>query len=170
VKPHKLAQKDVDVRWTKKNNTVFHGYKNHIKADTKTKLIEEYTVTDASVHDSQTIEQLLTEKDKDQPLYADSAYTGEEQEKIYENKGVINKVHEKGYRNKPLTEEQKASNNEKSSIRVRVEHVFGFVENSMNGSIIRTIGIARATEKIGMMNLTYNICRCTQLKILVAMG
>jgi hypothetical protein len=52
VKPHKLAQKDVDARWTKKNNTVFYGYKNHVKADTKTKLIEEYTVTDASVHDS----------------------------------------------------------------------------------------------------------------------
>jgi len=51
VKPHKLAQKDVDARWTKKNNTVFYGYKNHVKADTKTKLIEEYTVTDASVHD-----------------------------------------------------------------------------------------------------------------------
>jgi len=170
VKPHKLAQKDVDARWTKKNNTVFYGYKNHIKANTKTKLIEEYTVTDASVHDSQTIEQLLTEKDKDQPLYADSAYTGEEQEKIYENKGVINKVHEKGYRNKPLTEEQKASNKEKSSIRVRVEHVFGFVENSMHGSIVRAIGIARAKAKIGMINLTYNICRCTQLKILVAMG
>lgn len=50
-KPHKLAQKDLDARWTKKNNTVFYGYKNHIKANTKTKLIEEYIVTDASVHD-----------------------------------------------------------------------------------------------------------------------
>jgi IS5 family transposase len=170
VKPHKLAQKDVDARWTKKNNTVFYGYKNHIKADTKTKLIEEYIVTDASVHDSQAIEQLLTEKDKNQPLYADSAYTGEDQEKIYKKKEVISKVHEKGYRNKPLTETQKASNKEKSSIRVRVEHVFGFVENSMHGSIVRTIGFARANAKIGMMNLTYNICRCTQLKIVVAMG
>jgi IS5 family transposase len=53
---------------------------------------------------------------------------------------------------------------------VRVEHIFGFVENSMHGSIVRTIGIARAKAKIGMMNLTYNICRCTQLKIVVAMG
>jgi len=43
--------------------------------------------------------------------------------------------------------------------------VFGFVENIMHGSIVRIIGIARATAKIGMMNLTYNICRCTQLKI-----
>jgi IS5 family transposase len=170
VKPHKLAQKDVDARWTKKNNTVFYGYKNHIKADTKTKLIEEYIVTDASVHDSQAIEQLLTEKDKNLPLYADSAYTGEDQEKIYKKKEVISKVHEKGYRNKPLTETQKASNKEKSSIRVRVEHVFGFVENSMHGSIVRTIGIARANAKIGMMNLTYNICRCAQLRIMVAIG
>lgn len=169
-KPHKLAQKDVDARWTKKNNSTFYGYKNHIKADTKTKLIEEYIVTDASVHDSQAIEQLLTEKDKNQPLYADSAYTGEDQEKIYKKKEVISKVHAKGYRNKPLTDTQKASNKEKSSIRVRVEHVFGFVENSMHGSIVRTIGIARASAKIGMMNLTYNICRCTQLKIVVAMG
>ena len=51
MKPHKLAQKDIDARWTKKNNNTFYGYKNHVKADTKTKLIEEYTVTDASVHD-----------------------------------------------------------------------------------------------------------------------
>jgi transposase, IS5 family len=168
--PHKLAQKDIDARWTKKNNTVFYGYKNHIKADTKTKLIEEYKVTDASVHDSQPIEKLLTEKDQGQPLYADSAYTGEEQGKVYKTKKIINKINEKGYRNKPLTIEQKTNNKEKSKIRARVEHIFGFIENSMNGSFIRTIGMTRAVAKIGMMNLTYNICRCTQLKIQVCMG
>ena len=169
-KPHKLCQKDVDAKWTKKNNVTFYGYKNHVKADTKTKLIEEYIVTDASVHDSQPVGQLLTDNDKNQSLYADSAYTGEEQEKIYQNKEMINKVHEKGYRNKPLTESQIASNREKSRVRVRVEHIFGFVENSMHGSIIRTIGMARAKAKIGMMNLTYNICRTSQLKIVVTMG
>ena len=119
---------------------------------------------------SQAMEQLLTEKDEGQPLYADSAYTGEDQEKVYKKKKVINKINEKGYRNNPLTEEQKANNKEKSKTRARVEHLFGFVENSMNGSFIRTIGITRAKTKIGMMNLTYNICRCTQLKIVVAMG
>lgn len=169
-KPNKLAQKDVDARWTKKNNTTFYGYKNHIKADKKTKLIEEYIVTDASVHDSQAIEQLLTEKDNGQMLYADSAYTGEEQEKIYKRKKVINRINEKGYRNKPLTEEQKIKNKEKSKVRARVEHIFGFVENSMHGSTVRTIGIARAKAKIGMMNIVYNICRCVQLKIVVTMG
>jgi hypothetical protein len=38
------------------------------------------------------------------------------------------------------------------------------------GSFIRTIGIARAKAKIEKINLTYNICRCTQLKIVVSMG
>ena len=40
----------------------------------------------------------------------------------------------------------------------------------MNGSFVRTIGLERAKAKIGMMNLTYNICRCVQLKLVVAMG
>jgi IS5 family transposase len=163
-KPHKLSQKDVNARWTKKNNVSFYGYKNHVKADTKTKLIVNYAVTDASVHDSQPLENLLNEKDETQELYADSAYTGENQEKIIGKKNMQNKVHEKGYRGKPLTEKQKGDNTEKSRTRARVEHIFGFVENSMQGSIVRTIGIVRAEAKIGMMNLVYNIFRCVQLK------
>ena len=67
------------------------------------RIFNEYIVTDASVHDSQAMEQLLTEKDIGQPLYADSAYTGEDQEAVYKKKKVINKIIEKGYRNKPLT-------------------------------------------------------------------
>lgn len=169
-KTHKLHQKDVDARWTKKNFVTFYGYKNHIKADTKTKLIEEYMVTDASVHDSKVIEELLTDGDRGQPLYADSAYMGEELQKMYVQKGMNSQVHEKGYKNKPLTEKQKENNKKKSKVRARVEHVFGFVENSMNGSIVRTIGIVRAQAKIGMMNLSYNISRCAQLKIKVSIG
>ncbi len=29
-RPHKLAQKDVVSRWTKKNGTSHYGYKNHV--------------------------------------------------------------------------------------------------------------------------------------------
>jgi IS5 family transposase len=84
----KLAQKDIDARWTKKNNNTFYCYKNHVKADTKTKLIEEFIVTDAPVHDSQAIEQLLTDKDEGQPLYTDSVYKGEDQEAVYKKEKV----------------------------------------------------------------------------------
>ena len=87
----------------------------------------------------------MDEKDEQQVLHADSAYTGEEQEKTIEKYKIKNKVHEKGYRNAPLTDEQKATNKEKSKTRARVEHVFGFMEQSMNGLFIHSVGIVRAT-------------------------
>jgi IS5 family transposase len=162
--PAKLAQKDVDARWTKKNNVSYYGYKNHVKVDGKSKLITGFKVTDASVHDSQEIVNLIDEKDKGQPLYADSAYTGEDLHKELEGKEVVLAIHEKGVKNKPLTEPQKASNKEKSTVRVRVEHVFGFVENSMNGSTLEYIGLKRTEAAIGMMNLVYNMFRKIQLQ------
>ena len=61
--PAKQAQKDVDARWTKKNAEVHYGYKNHVKADAKSKLLERYTVTDASVHDSQKLAELVAGAD-----------------------------------------------------------------------------------------------------------
>ena len=162
-RPNKKKHKDIDARWTKKNGETFFGYKNHAKVDTKSKFIDKYEVTDASVHDSQPLDDLLTEDDSGQDFFADSAYTGEEQEKVINKYEMNNKVHEKGYRNKPLTDEQKASNKEKSKIRARVEHVFGFMEQSMNGLVVKSVGIKRATGIIGLINLTYNLFRYEQV-------
>jgi IS5 family transposase len=159
--PNKKRQKDIEARWTKKNFQNYFGYKNHAKSDSKSKLIDTYKVTDASVHDSQTVDDLLDEKDKGQELYADSAYVG--QEETLDKHQVKNKIHEKGYKNNPLTEEQKLANTEKSRTRVRVEHIFGFMENSMGGMFFRKIGIKRAETTIGLINLTYNMFRKIQL-------
>lgn len=145
------------------NRKYFLQYLWKVPADTKSKFINTYVVTDASVHDSQALEDLLDKKDEGQILHADSAYTGEEQEKTIEKYQMKNKVHEKGYRNTPLTDEQKATNKEKSKTRARVEHVFGFMEQSMNGLFIRSIGIVRATGIIGLINLTYNLFRYEQV-------
>lgn len=162
-KPARLSQKDLDARWTKKNGISYFGYKNHVKVDGKSKIITGYKVTDASVHDSQPIESLLNEKDAGQELYADSAYTGVEQDKIIEGRKMINKTCEKGYRNKPLTDEQKESNRKKSSVRSRVEHIFGFMETSMDGMYLYNIGIKRIAAVVGLMNLTYNMFRKIQI-------
>ena len=161
--PHVKAQKDTDARWVQKNDVNYFGYKNHAKQDAGSKLIVKYKVTDASVHDSQATDDLLDENDKGEDFYADSAYSGEPQEKIIATKKMTNKVCEKGARNRPLTEEQRASNREKSRVRSRVEHIFGFMEMSMNGMYIYNIGIKRATAVIGLMNLTYNMFRKIQL-------
>ena len=160
---HKLSRKDTDARWTKKNGKSFFGYKDHVKADTKSKLIEEYIVTDASVHDSRAVEGLLGEGDAGQSLYADSAYSGAPVAKVVEEKKMINQIHEKGYRGHPLSDEQKERNKKKSKIRARVEHIFGFMENSMSGCFIRTVGKVRARAMIGLMNLTYNMFRALQI-------
>ena len=162
--PNKKKHKDIDARWTKKNGEKYYGYKNHTKVDSKSKFINTFIVTDASIHDSQALDHLLDKNDKGQSLYADSAYTGEKQKKVIRKYRLKNKVHEKGYRGKPLTDKQKAKNKIKSKTRVRVEHVFGFMEQSMNGLVVKSVGILRATGIIGLINLTYNLFRYEQIE------
>ena len=153
---NKVRQKDTDARWTIKNKERHFGYKDHVKADADSKLITGYSVTDASVHDSQALIELMDEKDK--VLYADSAYSGNPiADKL--PKGIENQIHEKGYRNRPLSEEQKTENRRKSRIRSRIEHVFGYMTGTMRGITVRSIGIARAKFNIGLTNLIYNLCR-----------
>ena len=153
---HKLRQKDTDARWAKKGNETHYGYKDHVKADAESKLITGYVVTSANVHDSKALLDLVDGTDK--ALYADSAYSGAElQLKLPET--VEARIHEKGYRNHPLTEEQKESNRKKSKIRVRIEHIFGFMTMSLHNLTVRSIGIARATLNAGLTNLVYNLCR-----------
>ena len=161
-----LRQKDMDARWTKKNEEKHYGYKNHVNADQAHKLVQSYAVTDAAVHDSQVFEALLDQTvDEDghkRALYADSAYRSQEKEAKLAADKITSRICEKGARNHPLTEEQKASNKEKSKVRVRVEHVFG-AQAQMGGHIVRTIGRLAAQVKIGMMNLVYNMVRLGQL-------
>jgi len=56
------------------------------------------------------------------------------------------------------------NNTEKSTTRARVEHVFGFMEMSMNQMYLQFIGINRTKAAIGLMNLTYNMFRKIQLQ------
>lgn len=160
-------QKDTDARWTKKNNETHYGYKNHVNADAATKLIQDYTVTSANVHDSQVFEDLLDTKTTDaegckRPVYADSAYRSEKHEERLAEEGMASQIHEKGTRAAPLTEEQTASNRQKSKVRARVEHIFG-TQAAMGGHRVRTIGLERAQVKVGLMNLAYNMKRLVQL-------
>jgi IS5 family transposase len=161
-KMSKLFQKDCDARWMTKSGERHYGYKDHINADAKTKLITKYSVSAASPHDSTELENLIDETDKQ--LHADSAYRSEKIEKYLKEKSCQSLVHEKGYRGKPLTEKQKESNKKKSKIRARVEHIFGFMTNSMNDALhMRSIGIKRIKSSIGLLNLTYNLFRVEQL-------
>ncbi len=159
----KRAQKDVDGRWTGKRGKKYFGYKNHLSIDAKHKLIRRFETTPANVHDSRVFDDLIDPDNVDPGVWADSAYRSQDTEKVLQDAGYESHICEKGQRNQPLTDEQQANNRTRAKIRSRVEHVFGFQENSMGGNFIRTIGLARAKLKIGLMNLTYNLMRYLQL-------
>ena len=159
AKPHKLSQKDVDARWTKKNGTAHYGYKNHINRDAGHGFIRRYTVTDASVHDSQVLGHLLDVDNTDDEIWADSAYLSIAIVTVLEMMGFESHINERAYRNRPLSKEQIANNRERSKTRAKVEHVFGAMVNEMGGKAIRTIGLARAKAMLGLKNLTYNLKR-----------
>ena len=116
------------------------------------KLVTDYAVTPANIHDSNEFENFVDEKDE--VIYADSAYVGKKLPKH-----IKNEVCEKGYRNRLLTAEQKENNRRKSKIRSRIEHVFGFMTISMHSLTVRSIGFQRAVFNIGLTNPVYNLCR-----------
>jgi IS5 family transposase len=156
---NKKRQKDVNARWTVKNKQKHFGYKNHIAADRKRKFIINYDVTSAEVHDSQPFFKVLGKpRNGNEPVWGDSAYRSEENEKELAKKGFLSKIHEKGYRGRPLTERQKLRNTIKSRTRARVEHIFGSI-HWLKGNYLRCIGIERITEAVGMINLAYNMKR-----------
>ena len=167
----KSEQKDQDARWTQKGKKSFYGYKDHINADAKHKIIRDYEVTPANTHDSQVIDEIVsvaeleivgenaTSTEHTNEVYGDSAYNSEQiREKLASN-GLEPKICSKRVRNKELSEEEKKQNRERSKIRCRVEHVFAAMYQHAHDRVLRGIGIMRAKTKIGFRNLSYNMTR-----------
>jgi len=164
----RLAHKDLDARWTKKNQQTYYGYKDHIVADLESKLIVRAQVTAASTHDSQALGPLT--RAGDPATWADSAYAGAPCQAIFTAKGIVAQVCEKGVRGQALTKGQKRSNRKKSRQRARVEHIFGFKTGSMGAMFQRVIGFARNRAGIILTNLVYNLARTEQIIRLKLLG
>ena len=160
----KLRQKDTDGRWSKKNGKNFFGFKNHICADVKHKLIRRYVTTPANEHDSQASYVLIDRGQKQQPLYADSAYRSKEFERALRKAKVRSRVNFKATRSKPLSTYQRRENKRRSKVRARVEHIFGSMQNELGGKMVRTIGLEHAAVQVGLKNLLYNMHRFCYLE------
>jgi len=155
----KRRQKDTHARWSARSHKHAYGYKNHISIDARHKLIRDYAVTDAAVHDSRVFGNLLDETNTSRDVWADSAYRSEENRGMLQQRGYREHLQRKGCRHKKLTDWERQGNRTRSRIRCRIEHVFG-VQAQMAGTLLlRTIGKARAEVKIGLRNLAYNIHR-----------
>ena len=171
----KSKQKDQDARWTQKGKKSYYGYKDHINADAKHKIIRKYEVTPANTHDSQVFEEIVSVPAPEiadesavvtlqtNEVYADSAYYSEQIRLFLKAKKLEPKICSKRVRNKELSEEEKQHNRERSKIRCRVEHVFGAMYQKAHDRVLRGIGLVRAKTKIGLRNLAYNMTRYSYL-------
>ena len=154
----KRRQKDVDARWTKKNEQRHFGYKNHVAVDVKHKFIRKWQVSAANAHDSQVFLELLA-KNTSRDVYADSAYLSEKSQERLTALGYRPHIQRKGQKNHPLSDWEKQGNRRRSRIRSRVEHVFGAQLQGAGTLLVRCIGLARASVKIGLRNLAYHMDR-----------
>jgi IS5 family transposase len=116
------------------------GYKDHLGVDYKNKLIRQCKVSDASVHDSQLLEDFINLQNSGADVWVDSAYRSEETEAVLKAAGYRSQIHYEGSRNKALAGQQQKRNRKRSKVRVPVEHIFGFQQNSIvytkgNGAI-----------------------------------
>ncbi|MDE2883029.1 MAG: IS5 family transposase [Acidobacteriota bacterium] len=161
---NKLAQKNLDARWTKRNGVSHYGYKNHVSTDRRHKLVRRYSVTDAATHDSQVIGQVLDPDNTAAPVWADKAYRSREIEALLAELGYESRIMRKGSATKELTRREKQGNGTKARVRARVEHVFGSQANDMGGTLVRSIGAMRARAHVGLRNLAYNMRRFTHLE------
>jgi transposase, IS5 family len=184
AKPAKLRQKDRDARWTVKFSKAKEradgskpavdiaiptfGYQNHVSIDRQYGLIRRWDATDAAAYEGARLRERLLDKTNTASLvWADTAYRSKVNEEFLAKNGFVSRIHRKKPPRRPMPETMRRANALKSEVRSRVEHVFAMQKDKM-GLFIRTIGIARATMKIGMANIVYNVKRLVFLGRLAA--
>jgi IS5 family transposase len=179
-KPAKLRQKDRDARWTVKFTKAkprddgsmppvdlaipLFGYQNHVSIDRGFGFIRRWTATDAAAYEGRRLrEGLLDKSNTASGVWADTAYRSAANEAFLIRNGFVSHIHRKKPKGRIMPEATRRANNAKSTIRSRIEHVFAEQKERMD-LFIRTVGIARATTKIGLANLVYNIKRLIFLR------
>ena len=118
-------------------------YKNSICIDADHGFIRRFVVTPANIYDSQMLPMLLDPENQDDYVWADSAYSGERSKVLLSFARFVNRIHEKGTRNHPLSAAATELISIRSQIRARVEYVFGCFATSMGGKYKKKLGLKR---------------------------
>ena len=119
--------RDPEMKQPKKGNQWYFGMKAHVGTDTGRGLAHSVVVTDAAVHDSQVMDELL--HGEEHAVYGDRAYTSEKKKAEYEARGIRWCVNRKACRHYQLTPEDVAYNHKQSQIRAKGEHAFLVVKH-----------------------------------------
>lgn len=157
-------QRDPDAHQVKKGNAWHFGYKAHIGVDKDTGLVHTVKVTGANVHDVTMTPELLT--GDEESVYGDSGYLGAEARDcaIIRNKNgkkIKYRINRRPSQLKKLsTSGQNAAKkveHRKSSVRAKVEHVFGAVKCLFGYRKTRYRGLMKQTAKLNMMFALANL-------------
>jgi transposase, IS5 family len=135
-----------------------YGYKNHIGIDRTHGFIRRFTVTHAARHDGSQLGAVLDAANTASDVWADTAYHSQANLDLLEGCGLVAQFQRARPRGKPMPAHIARSNATRARVRSRVEHVFAVTKVRM-GLVVRTIGLARATAKITLANLAYNMRR-----------
>ena len=149
--------RDREMHQTKKGKDWHFGMKVHIGADSKTGLIHSASVTAANVHDSHEVPNLL--HGKETRLYGDCAYRGKVQRERLRELAPKAKdfTHKRAYKNRPLTEADKATNRRKSRVRSKVEHPFLTLKRLWGFTKVRYRGLAKNANRVFAMLAMINL-------------
>lgn len=157
-------QRDPEAHQTKKGNTWHFGYKAHIGVDKDSGLVHHVEVTAANVHDVSVTSKLLT--GEEETVNGDSGYLGADkrEDAIVRNKSgkkIKYRINRRPSQIKKLSRsgQQYAKNAEhkKSSVRAKVEHVFGVVKGLFGYRKTRCRGLRKQTAKLNMMFALVNL-------------
>lgn len=157
-------KRDKDAHSVKKGNTWYFGYKAHIGVDSQTGLVDTVKSTAANVHDVTVIQELLTGEEN--LVYGDSGYIGAEKREnaVVKNKygkKIKYKINRRPSQMKKLSKsgqyKAKKSEDEKSSVRAKVEHIFGVVKKLFGYRKTRYRGLKKQTQKLNMMFALANL-------------
>ena len=138
--------RDPEMKQTKKGNQWYFGMKAHVGTDTGKGLVHSVVVTDAGVHDSRVMDDLL--HGEEGAVYGDKAYVSEKKQQVYESKGIEWCVKRKAARGHQLSEEDKEYNHRQGRIRAKVEHVFMVVKHLWQYRKVRYKGLYKNTVQV----------------------
>jgi len=153
------AKYNVKIAADGKRKTTY-GFKMHANTD-EDGFVKNMTYTPGNVHDSQELDELLDiNKSKDKlkvggQVYADSAYANKLNDKKLGKHN--NKILHRAYRNKPLTQQQKQGNKQRSSIRYVVERTFGLLKLHHGLGKARYLGLQRNKTRAQLIAMSHNL-------------
>lgn len=138
--------RDKEMKQTRKGNQWYFGMKAHVGTDSKTGLTHSIVVTDAGVHDSQVMDELL--HGEEQAVYGDRAYTSEKKRKEYEERGIKWCVSRKACRHYQLSPEDLEYNHKQSQVRAKGEHAFLVVKHLWHYTKVRYKGLYKNAMQV----------------------